>query len=229
MSPSVTTTEPSSATSIFAVSDKVVFAFLTASLTFSFSAAVNSLMFCTGVFSGATSLMILSASVAALTVLSAAMVLSPAVPIGTVTVPLSATWISSSLKSKSGLAALTASLTACFSASVSLFVSATVVIAGSFNFLPALSKGLTVSLPSKVPVLAPSVTVTLPLLSTVTTASLLNLVLFASLTAAATLSLSAFVKLVVSFTSVFSGAVKSSIVSFCTTVLSAGISPVLPS
>ena len=170
----------------------------------------------------------MSLGLACLTVFSGAIVLFPSVPIGTVTVPSSATWISSSVKSKSLLAALTASFTACFSASVSLLVLATVVIAGSFNVLPALSNGFTVSLPSKAPVLVPSVTVTLPLSSTVTTASLLNLVLFASLTAAATLSLSSCVKSVTSFTSVFSGFVKSRTVSFCTTVLSAGISPVLP-
>ena len=134
--------------------------------------------------------MILSVFSAFLTVLAGSMVLFPSFPIGTVTSPLSATWISSSVKPKSLLAALTASLTACFSASVSLLVSATVVIAGSFKVLPALSKGLTVSLPSNVPVFLPSavVTVTLPLLST----SILSpsARLFFALTAAATLSLS---------------------------------------
>ena len=147
-------------------------------------------MFCTGVFSGATKLMVLSVSSAFLTVLAGSMVLLTSLPMGTVTVPSSATWISSSVKPKSLLAALTASLTACFSASVSLLVSATVVIAGSFKVLPALSKGLTVSLPSNVPVFLPSavVTVTLPLLST----SILSpsARLFFALTAAATLSLS---------------------------------------
>ena len=130
MSPSVTTTEPSSATSIFAVSGSVGFAFLTAFLTASFSSAVNSSMFCTGVFSGATRLIILSAVSAFLTVLSAVIVFSPAVPIGTVTVPSSATLISSSLKSKSLLTALTASLTSCFSCSVSFIGLATVVFSG---------------------------------------------------------------------------------------------------
>ena len=113
--PSVTITEPSSATSIFAVSGRSGFAFLTASLTFSFSASVNSLMFCTGVFSGAFNAILLSVSSSFLTVLAGAIVWSPAVPIGTVTVPSSATLISSSLKSRSGLAALTASLTLIFS------------------------------------------------------------------------------------------------------------------
>ena len=130
LSPSVTTTEPSSATSIFAVSGSVGFAFLTAFLTASFSSAVNSSMFCTGVFSGATRLIILSAVSAFLTVLSAVIVFSPAVPIGTVTVPSSATLISSSLKSKSLLTALTASLTSCFSCSVSFIGLATVVFSG---------------------------------------------------------------------------------------------------
>ena len=156
------------------------------------------------------------------------MVLFPSVPIGTLTVPSSATSISSSLKSKSLFAALTASLTFCFSSSVSFEGLATVVIAGSFKVLPALSKGLTVSFASNLPVFVPSVTVTLPLSSTVTTASLLNLVLLASLTAAATLSLSAFVKLVGSFTSVLSGASSLRIVSFWTTVLSAGMVPTFP-
>ena len=145
----------------------------------------------------------MSLGLACLTVFSGAIVLFPSVPIGTVTVPSSATWISSSVKSKSLLAAFTASFTACFSASVSLLVLATVVISGSFNFLPALSNGFTVSLPSNLPVFLPSavVTVTLPLLSTSTLSPSARL--FFALTAAATLSLSACVKLVTSFTSTF--------------------------
>ena len=103
---------------------------------------------------------------------------------------------------------------------------ATLVFAGAFISFPVLSNFLTVSLPSSLPVLVPFVTVTLPLLSTSIFAVSGNE--FFSLTAAATLSLSPFVKSVVSFTSVFSGAVKSRIVSFCTTVLSAGIVPTLP-
>ena len=173
--------------------------------------------------------MILSVSLAFSIVCSGSKVPFLESVIGTVTVPLSSTWISSSVNPKSGLAALTASFTACFSASVSLLVSPTLTFfSGGFNFLPSLVNGLTVSSAFNVPVLAPSLTVTLPLLSTVTSASLLNLVLFASLTAAATASLSFCVKFVWSFTSVLSGAVKSSIVSFCTTVLSAGIVPTLP-
>ena len=230
LSPSVTTTEPSSATWIFAVSGKSLFAFLTASLTFSFSSAVNWSRFCTGVFSGATSLIVLSASVAASIVWSGWNVPFLDSVIGTVTVPLSSTWISSSVNPRSGLAALTASLTACFSCSVSLLVSPTFTFsAGGFNVLPSLVNGFTVSSAFKVPVFFPSavVTVTLPLLSTSTLSSSARL--FFALTAAATLSLSSFVKLVGSFTSTFwSGALRSSIVSFCTTVLSAGIVPTLP-
>ena len=228
LSPSVTTTEPSSATSIFAFSDSVGFAFLTASLTFSFSSAVNSLMFCTGVFSGATSLIVLSASVAASIVWLGSKVPFLESVIGTVTVPLSSTWISSSEKSSSGLAFLIASLTFCFSSSVILLVSPTFTFsAGGFSCLPSLVNGFTVSSAFRVPVLLPSLTVTLPLLSTSIFA--VSGKLFFVLTAAATFSLSAFVKLVGSFTSTFwSGAVKSSIVSFCTTVFSAGIVPTLP-
>ena len=72
-------------------------------------------MFCTGVFSGAFKAILLSLALSFVTVLAGAIVLFPSVPIGTVTVPSSATWISSSLKSKSGLAVLTASLTLVFS------------------------------------------------------------------------------------------------------------------
>ena len=95
------------------------------------------------------------------------------------------------MKSKSLLAAFTASLTACFSASVSLAGFATGVISGLFNVLPALSNGFTVSFPSNVPVFLPSavVTVTLPLLSTSILSSSARL--FFALTAAATLSFSA--------------------------------------
>ena len=226
--PCVTVTAPSLDTLMLASCGRIGFAFLTAAITLSFSSCVKFVLSSTSVFSGATNFMILSVFSAFLTVLAGSIVLFPSVPIGTVTVPSSATWISSYVKSSSLLAALTASFTACFSASVSLLVSATVVIAGAFNVLPALSNGFTVSLPSNVPVFFPSavVTVTLPLLST----SILSpsARLFFALTAAATLSLSSWVKLVTSFTSVLSGASSLRIVSFCTTVLSAGISPVLP-
>ena len=226
--PCVTVTAPSSETVISTSSGRSEFASLTAAITLSFSSFVNFVLSTTSVFAGGTNLIILSLASAALTVLAGSIVLSPAVPIGTVTSPLSATLISSSLKSKSGLAFLTASLTLVFSSSVSLFVSATVVTSGVFNVLSALSNGFTVSFPSNFPVFLPSavVTVTLPLLST----SILSpsARLFFALTAAATLSLSAVVKFVGSFTSVFSGAVKSSIVSFCTTVWSGVNEPTLP-
>ena len=224
--PWVTVTEPSSATVTVASCGKSVFAFLTASSTAFFSSCVNFVLSATSVFAGATSLIVLSVSFACSTVSSAGIDAS-FFPIGTVTVPLGSTWISSSVNPSSGLAFLISSLTACFSASVSLLVSPTfTLVAGGFNFLPSLVNGFTVSFPSKVPVLAPFVTVTLPLLSTSIFAVSGNE--FLSLTAAATLSLSAFVKSVVSFTSVLSGGVKSRIVSFCTTVLSAGIVPTLP-
>ena len=113
--PSVTITVPSLLTSIFAVSGKSLLAFLTASLTFPFSSSVKCDLSATSVFSGAFKAILLSLVSSFLTVLSAVIFLSPAVPIGTVTVPSSATWISSSLKPRSGLAALTASLTFCFS------------------------------------------------------------------------------------------------------------------
>ena len=226
--PCVTITDPSFATVIVASFGRFGFAIFTAAMTLSFSSCVKFDLSTTSVFSGAFKAIILSSAVAFLTVLSAAMVLLPAVPIGTVTSPLSATWISSSLKSKSGLAFLTASLTACFSCSVRLFVSATVVIAGSFNVLPALSNGFTVSFPSNVPVFLPSavVTVTLPLLSTSILSSSARL--FLALTAAATLSFSSCVKSVTSFTSVLSGAWRLRIVSFCTTVWSGVNEPTLP-
>ena len=139
--------------------------------------------------------------------------------------------MSASVSPRSGLAFLISSLTACFSASVSLSVSPTFTLfAGGFNVFPSLVNGLTVSSAFKVPVL-PSVvvTVTLPLLSTFTSASLVSLSLFASLTFLATSSFSFCVKISGFFTSTFSaGLFKSRIVSFCTTVLSAGIVPTLP-
>ena len=226
--PCVTVTAPSSATSILASCGKFWFAFLTSAITLSFSACVNCVLSTTSVFAGATSLIVLSASVDCSIVWSGWNVPILPSPIGTVTVPLGSTWISSSVNPSSGLAFLISSLTACFSCSVSLLVSPTFTLfAGGFNVLPSLVNGFTVSLPSSLPVLVPFVTVTLPLLSTSIFAVSGNE--FFSLTAAATLSLSAFVKSVVSFTSVFSGAVKSSIVSFCTTVWSGVNEPTLPS
>ena len=98
--------------------------------------------------------------------------------------------------------------------------------------MPSLVNGFTVSSASNLPVLvfSPSftVTVTLPLLSTSTLASFAK-VSFASLTFLATSSFSSCDKLAGFFTSTFSdGLFKSRIVSFCTTVLSAGIVPTLP-
>ena len=150
--------------------------------------------------------------------------------IGTVTVPLSSTWISSSVNPRSGLAFLISSLTACFSSSVSCAGFPTLTfLAGGFKVLPSLVNCFTVSLASNVPVFSPSFTVTLPLLSTFTSASLVSLSLFASLTFSATSSFSFCVKISGFFTSTFSdGFFKSRIVSFCTTVLSAGIVPTLP-
>ncbi len=231
-SPCVTVTDPSFATVIVAPAGSVLLplpsllASSTAFFTAAFSSSVKFVLSTTSVFSGAFKAIILSSAVACLTVLAGSIVLFSSFPIGTVTVPSSATLISSYVKPRSLLAAITASLTARFSASVSFAGFDTVVIAGSFNVLPALSNGFTVSLPSNLPVLVPSVTFTLPLLSTTIVAVSGNE--FFALTAAATLSLSSCVKLVVSFTSVFSGAVKSRIVSFCTTVWSGVNEPTLP-
>ena len=149
---------------------------------------------------------------------------------GTVTFPLSSTWISEFLKAKSGLAAFTASRTACFSASVRCSLSETSVIAMlSLKFFPVLSKGLMVLSASRVPFLSPSVTVTLPLASTVTTASPLSFSLLASLTASTTLSLSGLVKLLTSLTSTLSvGASSLRTLLSSTTVLFAGTSPTFP-
>ena len=150
-------------------------------------------------------------------------------PMGTVTLPLASTWISEFLKAKSGLAAFTASRTAFFSASVKLFKSETSTGAfGSFNVLPVLSKGLTVSEPASFPVLPSSVTVTLPLASTVTTALSLSLPWLAFLTASATLSLSGSVKLLTSLTSTFSGLSSLIILLSSVIVFSEGTLPVLP-
>ena len=155
---------------------------------------------------------------------------SLSLPMGTVTFPLSSTWISEFLKAKSGLAALTASRTAFFSASVRWFLSETSVNSlGSFNVFPVLSKSLMVCSGARVPFLSPSVTVTLPLASTFTTALSLSLVLLASLTASATLSLSVLVKLLTSLTSTLSvGASSLRTLLSSTTVSLAGTSPTLP-
>ena len=226
-SPVVTVTNPSFATTITAFSGKSGFAFLTASFTAVFSDSVRESLSETGVFSGAISLRVLSVSLISSTVSVPGILPVFVSPIGTVTVPSSSTWISSSVNPRSGLAFLISSFTACFSCSVSLLVFPTFTLfSGGFNVLPSLVNGLTVSSAFKVPVLLPSFTVTLPLLSTSIVAVSGNE--FFSLTAAATLSLSSCVKFVRSFTSIFSGAVKSRIVSFCTTVWSGVNEPTLP-
>ena len=140
---------------------------------------------------------------------------------------MSSTWISSSLKFKSGLAALTASLTASFSAFVKLFLSETSTFSfGSFKVLPVLSNGLTVSFPSNLPVLSPSVTVTLPLPSTLILS--LDKPELAATTASLTASFSAGVRLFTSLTSTGVGLLSLIILLSSTTVLSAGTVPVLP-
>ena len=226
-SPCVTVTDPSFATTITAFSGKSGFAFLTASFTAVFSDSVRESLSETGVFSGAISLRVLSVSLISSTVSVPGILPVFVSPIGTVTVPSSSTWISSSVNPRSGLAFLISSFTACFSCSVSLLVFPTFTLfSGGFNVLPSLVNGLTVSSAFKVPVLLPSFTVTLPLLSTVIIAVSDNE--FFSFTAAATLSLSSCVKSVISFTSVLAGACKSRIVSFCTTVWSGVNEPTLP-
>ena len=198
-------------------------------MTAFFSSSVSLLASTTWVFSGATSFIILSVSLA-----SSIVCLGWNVPflesvIGTVTVPLSSTWISSSVNPRSGLAFLISSLTACFSSSVSCAGFPTLTfLAGGFKVLPSLVNCFTVSLASNVPVLLPSLTVTLPLLSTSTFASVPK-VSFASLTFLATSFFSSCVKISGFFTSTFSaGFFKSRIVSFWTTVLSGVIVPTLP-
>ena len=225
-----TVTDPSFATLIsLAVNPAWSLAANTAATTLAFSSAVNDFLLSTGVLAGATSLIVLSLSCTSSTVW-AGWINAVFVPISTETVPLGSTLISSSVSPRSGLAAFIASLTFCFSASVSLLVSPTFTLsAGGFNVFPSLVNGLTVSSAFKVPVFFPSavVTVTLPLLSTSTLSPSARL--FFCLTAAATFSLSSCVKLARFFTSTFSsGAWSSSIVSFCTTVLSAVIVPTLP-
>ena len=232
--PEVTVTDPSFATSTFASVGRLVLAFLTAVSTAFFSSLVKSVgSFTLTFFAGAFKLIVVLTS-SAFTVLSGVIVSylivpSGFVPIGTVTVPLAETWISSFVNPRSGLAVLTASLTASFSASVRLFKSDTCVFSiFSLNFLPVLSKGLTVSLPSSLPVLSPSVTVTFPLPSTVIIAVLLSFPVFASLTAFSTACFSVGVRLLTSLTSTLLGAFSLITLSSSTTVLLAGTSPTLP-
>ena len=108
---------------------KPLFFAITACFTAFFSSSVRLLMFLTSVTSGSTNVRTESL---ALTVLSAGMV--PTLPSWLMfTVPSSATVMSSSVKFLSGLAALTASLTACFSSGVNLLVFSTRT--GSFGGL----------------------------------------------------------------------------------------------
>ena len=89
--PCFTVTNPSLLTVTVASFGKSGFAFLTAAITLSFSSCVKFVLSTTSVFSGSFKGILLSLGVACLTVLSAAIVLSPADPIGTVTLPSSAT------------------------------------------------------------------------------------------------------------------------------------------
>ena len=225
-----TVTDPSVATFISSAFNPRPSLFAnTAATTFCFSSVVKEFLLATSVLVGATSFRILSLSFISSTVFSGWKVAYFPSLIKILVSPFGSTSMSSSVRPISGLAFLISSLTCCFSASVSLLMSPTFTFsAGGFNVFPSLVNGFTVSFASNLPVFLPSavVTVTLPLLSTSILSSSARL--FFALTAAATLSLSSFVKLVGSFTSVLSGAVKSSIVSFCTTVLSAGIFPTLP-
>ena len=123
-------------------------------------------------------------------------------------------------------AALIASLTACFSFSVSFVSSATGVTAGFFNFdksfsLTVLSAGISPVFPSLV------LTLTLPLESTVMSFSVKPL--FFAITAFFTASFSSSVRLLMSLTSVTAGSVNFRTESLALTVLSAGIFPTLPS
>ena len=226
-----TVTEPSFATFISLATNPNVSLFAnTAATTFCFSSIVNEFLLATSVLVGATNFRRLSVSLISSTVFSGLKVAYFPSLIKILVSPLGSTSMSASVSPRSGLAFLTSSLTCCFSNSVSLFLSPTFTFsAGGFNVLPSLVNGLTVSSDFKVPVLLPSLTVTLPLLSTVTSALLVILFSLAFLTASATLSFSPWLKLSGFLTSTFSeGLFKSSIVSFCTTVFSAGIVPILP-
>ena len=230
--PSFTTvTDPSVATLISLFSKlSVSLAAFTAAITAFISVSVNESLLATSVLVGASNFKILSVSFISSTVSSCWKVAYFPSLIKILVSPLGSTSMSASVSPRSGLTFLTLSLTCCFSNSVSLFLSPTFTFsAGGFNVLPSLVNGFTVSFPSNLPVFVPSVTVTLPLLSTITSALLVILFSLAFLTASATSSFSPWLKLAGFFTSTFSvGLFKSSIVSFCTTVLSAGIVPTLP-
>ena len=124
------------------------------------------------------------------------------------------------------LAALIASLTACFSFSTSSLSSATGVIAGFFNLDKSFS--LTVFAAGISPVFPALVlTLTLPLESTVMSFSVKPL--FFAITAFFTASFSSSVRSLGFLTSVISGLTNFRTESFALTVLSGEISPVLPS
>ena len=114
---------------VMSFSVKPLFFAITAFFTAPFSSSVRLLMSLTSVIAGSANVRTESL---ALTVLSAGIV--PTLPSWLMfTVPSSATLMSSSVKFLSGLAFLTASLTACFSSGVNLLVFSTRT--GSFGWL----------------------------------------------------------------------------------------------
>ena len=126
--PVLTLTLPLEST-VMSFSVKPLFFAITALFTASFSSSVRLLMSLTSVRSGSFNVRTESL---ALTVFSAGIV--PTLPFWLIfTVPLSSTVMSSSVKFLSGLAFLTASLTACFSSGVNLLVFSTRT--GSFGGL----------------------------------------------------------------------------------------------
>ena len=183
---------------------KPLFFAITAFFTASFSSSVRLLGSLTSVISGSVNFRTESL---ALTVLSAGIV--PTLPFWLMfTVPSSATVMSSSVKFLSGLAALTASLTACFSLGVNALVLSTRT--GSFGGLnlTVTSSCVTVLSGVNVPTLPSLVTVTVPSSATTTSAGVKFNFGFALITAASTFSCSGSVNDLVSFTTVFSGSFK---------------------
>ena len=196
----VTVTLPLLSTSILSSSARLFFAF-TAAATLSLSSFVKLVTSFTSVFSGASSLRILSFCT---TVWSG--VNEPTLPPCSIdTLPSSLTVISSSLKFLPGLASLIASLTACFSSGVNFVLSTT--LTGSFGGLNSFwtFSCSTVLSGVIVPVLPSFVTVTLPSSSTTTSAGVKFKSVFTCITAASTISCSFSVNDVLSFTTVFSG------------------------
>ena len=199
----VTVTLPLLSTSTLSPSARLFFC-LTAAATLSLSSRVKFVGSFTSVLSGAWRLRIVSFCT---TVLSAG--ISPVLPFWLiVTLPSSPTVISSSFKFLSGLAALTASLTACFSSGVNFVLSTT--LTGSFGGLNSFLTSFCSTVLSGVivPVLPSLLTVTVPSSST-TTSSFVNFKSgFALITAASTASCSFSVNDVLSITTVFSGSFK---------------------